>query len=137
VAKLLKAGQAPTKQALWEYNAAYQRTLGATFAAYYIAARLLNRLSESDIQKVIKQGLIQPDDFISVHEAKMVKVKAIDGIKRIFRALPLLGSLTGFLKHGIKIPIIIRHYKKYPEQYDPKAFAAWKARTKKIFDSLD
>lgn len=136
VAKILSIGQAPTKHALWEYNAAYQRNLGATFAAYYATTRILGGMTESDIQKVIKLELIKPDDIKSIHEIQMIKIGVADGLKRFFRALPILGSLTGFIKHGLIIPRIARHYKNYPIQYDPEVFSTWRKKTKSLLAGL-
>ncbi|MBI9077643.1 MAG: NAD(P)/FAD-dependent oxidoreductase [Desulfatibacillum sp.] len=137
VAKVLNAGLKPTRKALWGYNVAFQTGLGATFAGYYVAHRIFTTFSEQEVQNLIRHKLIDPRQFKNVHDAKPFGVDPLQGLGLFMKALPVMGALIGFVKHGAKIPIITRHYRNFPGEYDPETFTLWRQRTNKILKRLD
>ncbi|ACL02061.1 FAD dependent oxidoreductase [Desulfatibacillum aliphaticivorans] len=137
IAKALNAGLEPTKEHLWGYNAAFQTGLGAIFAGYYVAHRVLTTFTEQEVQELVRRKLIDPRQFKNVHDARPFSVAPLQGLGLFMKALPVLGTLIGFVKHGAKIPIITRHYKNFPKTYDPEAFEEWRRRAEKILSRLD
>ena len=93
-------------------------------------------LTEKDVQNTIKYNLLRPEDVVRVHSMQPVKIGFFDGISRAINAIPVIGLLAGFLGTGIRIQRIMRHYKKYPAQYDEVTFNKWQLKKRKIFKEL-
>jgi len=135
-ARVLKQGQTPSRESLWSYTHEMHVGLGAVFAGYYISQRILGQFNEDEIQEFIRHGMIGASDFIAVHETLPPKINTREGISRFVKAMPVFSLFSAFVRHAPKIGLIMRHYKKYPEAYDPEALYEWKDKRDAIIDSI-
>jgi len=131
-ADILKSGKSPSKENLWEYNYRMQIEFGGLFSGYHLSQLLLRKLSEQDVQKLVKYRLIRGKDFYAIHENLPVNIGLLDGLSRIFSSYGALDLLAKFLGRGIRIRQIMKHYSDYPAEYDPATFAVWRLKSAKI-----
>jgi flavin-dependent dehydrogenase len=132
----LKAGNT-SKTALWPYAAAYQRTRGAIIAGLEVTRRTVDRLSVEDLNILIESGIMNREDYVG---GVLVKDPAIT-------AASIPERMDGFLKHPAYIPVLLKmgltaqkvskHYKKYPDRYNPQEFSGWRLEKDRLFTSIE
>ncbi len=133
VNEVLAANRAPTRENLWPYGHAFQTGPGAVFAGYYSSQLLLRTLSENQVATLFRLGLVRPQDFEHVHEAKPVRIGPADALKRALSGARAPALLSRFIRQGIRIETVMRHYRNYPKTWHPRAHAQWLARTRSLF----
>lgn len=126
VAKALKDGKYPTKEALWKINTLYQRGEGAEFAN--LRATLIGAvdMSPKDNDYMFKESIVFKSDDEEVKGS--VTGKLIKGVLTGQFSLKALRSLMKSSSCGQKLE---KHYKNYPD--NPKDYPAWKKKADKLW----
>lgn len=133
-AEALKSGE-PTTKTLWQYAYRYQSTRGATLAAFDVNRRVLEKLTQAQIASMLESGIVCAEDIYSVAVPRLaISLRSIP--KRALGFIKNPSLIAPLVKMSATIFAVINHYRKYPKQYDEKAFDKWKNRTKELFAQL-
>ncbi|MBU2488608.1 MAG: NAD(P)/FAD-dependent oxidoreductase [Proteobacteria bacterium] len=133
VNQVLGAGHKPTRENLWPYCHAFQTGFGAVFAGYYANQLLLRTLPEEVVGTLFRRGVTRAEDFDRIHEAKPIRVGMADGLSRLRAGVGTPGPLARFALQGVRAETLMRHYRNYPKTFEPRTWAKWIGRTRKLF----
>lgn len=127
VVQALKDGNYPTKEALWNINALYQRSEGAAYAGERAMLIGAVDMSEEDNDFMFRKGIV----FRSDHEPEVKNLPAalLGGVLRGQFSLHGFLSLMRGTLNGIALE---KHYRNFPDS--PAAFAVWKKKALKLWD---
>lgn len=118
--------------ALWQYTAAFQRTLGAKLAAYNLFRRFSQSLSGEEIGKMFRYGFMtEPMVFAGMKQdlpAPSVGT-GLSVLTTVFRDLPFAAKLVRALA---AMPLVLLHYRNFPMSRDAAKFAAWVERARAL-----
>ena len=133
VAAAALSNRQPSTGDLWRYAARYQRGRGATLAAFDAARRVLDGLKEHDFAALLEGHVVGGRDLFAVLSARRPPLspraltrRAI-GLARHPALLPATARLSAVSA------AVYRHYRSYPESWDPERFAAWRQRARRLF----
>jgi digeranylgeranylglycerophospholipid reductase len=113
-----------TRASLWPYNARYQRTRGTLMAYYQAVQCITSRLRPSEVRWFLRSGVFQPDDLRRALTARPLDLaRGLSTRLGAFLGRPSLAlELIG---RGIAAYLIFRHYRRFPDPYDPEALSRW------------
>ncbi|HNE20487.1 MAG TPA: hypothetical protein PLF85_12250, partial [Turneriella sp.] len=118
--------------ALWQYTAAFQRTLGAKLAAYNLFRRFSQSLTGEEIGKMFRYGFMtEPMVFAGMKQdlpAPSVGT-GLSVLTTVFRDLPFAAKLVRALA---AMPLVLLHYRNFPMSRDAAKFAAWVERARAL-----
>ena len=136
VANQALANRAPTTSDLWRYAARYQRGRGAILASFDAARRVFESLGEADLAALLASGVVGPQDYIAVQSARRFSLaptavlRRTVGLARRPRLVPAVARLAAVSN------AVYRHYRRYPETFDAKQFAAWRQTARRLFAAV-
>ncbi len=113
-----------SERGLWKFNTEYVKVYGYRMASFEILRRLLQVLSNEDLNYGMKHFLGQDDvDSITRREHPEFKRVGFESPARILWALPRLALARGLRYTAEKSRKLIQHYMDYPDS--PDQFPAW------------
>ncbi|MHB8780726.1 MAG: NAD(P)/FAD-dependent oxidoreductase [Candidatus Geothermincolia bacterium] len=119
-----------SKEALWEYCAAYQRDRGSLMA-YFEASRLISENLDVERIEWLIGYVLTAGDMDTALRAETLKLHLKDTLERV-KGLrhPLFTGRSALLA---SMALVMRHlYKRYPERYDRSELEAWRAKVGKV-----
>lgn len=137
VANQALASRAPSTADLWRYAARYQRGRGATLASFDVARRVFEAMDVDQLATLLECGVVGPQDYLAAHTARRFSlapgsvVRRTLGLARRPRLLPHVARLAALSN------AVFRHYRRYPDTYDPKQFAAWRTKRRRLFAAVE
>jgi digeranylgeranylglycerophospholipid reductase len=122
--------------ALWPCNYVWFSGRGSQFAALSALKEILQDLSHEEISFLMRNGIMTSQMLTpainGVFKAPDLSTKART-LARGFSRPGLLLKLNRANSIGEKI---FRHYRDYPQKWDPKSFGAWVDKTRKLFGKV-
>lgn len=115
---------------LWKYTAAFQRTLGAKLAGYNLFRRFSQGLSGEEIGKMFRYGFMtEPMVFAGMKQSLPAPSLStgLSVLTTAFRDLPFAAKLVRALA---AMPLVLLHYRNFPERRDLAKFASWVERAR-------
>ena len=112
--------------ALWDYQANFQKDRGAVHAAYYVFSQLIQSMSENDVQTLINKGLLTKENILLSLNQHM----PVPGIRSIISILtgsvfsPLIGFK--FLSQFPKLAAVSMLFSNYPDKVNGVTNYSWK-----------
>ena len=134
-APVLKSG-VPTTAALWPYSYLYQKGRGATLAALDVSRLTVDKMTENRVSDMLETGIMSPEDMYNALIPVAVSMSAKSIPKRLLGLAKNPGLIMPIAKMGKTTLDVLKHYKKYPKQYDRYEFGKWKERHDKLFAPL-
>lgn len=126
-AEALKSGEPMTK-ALWQYAYRYQSKRGAVLAASDVNRRVLERVTQAQIASMLESGIVCAEDIYSIALPSFsVSLRSLP--RRVLGLIKNPSLIAPLSRMAMTIFAVVNHYRKYPKQYDKKAFDEWKLRT--------
>lgn len=126
VARALKDGSYPTKEALWEINRLYQTGEGAAYAGERAMLIGAVDMTPKDNDYLYKKGIVfKSDDEPEVENLLGALVKGVLAGEFSLNALISLASST------LKGEALKKHYLAYPDS--PQQYAAWEKKALKLW----
>jgi flavin-dependent dehydrogenase len=121
---------------LWSYNLKYQSKRGAILAGYDIIRRFVQSLTDEEIERVFKAGLIQNENFVDTFSSNTIKYDIVDileNLGKIFSNIEVLPVGLRFIQAFRDSQKALQIYKRYPQDFVQKDFLAWQKQTDELF----
>jgi len=121
---------------LWEYNVKYQRKRGAVLASYDIIRRLLQSLSEENINEVFKVGLLKDENFLNTYTSNTIRYniwEILENMRKFFGHIQMIPLGIHFLQALKDSQRAMELYKNYPEKTNNEEFTKWVKETDNLF----
>ncbi len=121
------------KASLWPYAALYQRTRGALCASHEWIRRLSETLTPAETALLFSVQAIDARSATRSLACESVKLspRSLFGCARAAARNP--GLVSRLIGAGTRVQRTLSHYERYPERWDPDAFAWWSAKTARLF----
>ncbi|MCB9480100.1 MAG: FAD-dependent oxidoreductase [Deltaproteobacteria bacterium] len=117
---------------LWEYQATFMRSIGATNAAYDVFRKLSQRIGSSELEQLVGSPLMPAVTTIAALDQRMPKLGPVDLAKMAAGALQHPGLVFKMLPTVMRMNTVYAHYKLYPKEPDMDRLAAWARRADKL-----
>jgi len=120
---------------LWSYNAAYKRDQDVRFGKLHLLQRYGLLEDRENFYKLFKLGFVSNNSFWNMDK----EFDFFKGLLKFPKLLPLLGMpayLSRLARVFTLVKLVDAHYARYPLEYDPGRFGAWRDRLAKLFDSI-
>jgi digeranylgeranylglycerophospholipid reductase len=120
---------------LWEYNYKIMTSFGAEFAGLDLLRRALQKLSNNSLNFGLEKELLSGEEILELSSTGSLNLSLLNMVTKAIKGisnLKLLGDLN-YLR--IKMNEIIKHYKKFPGNYDQ--FEVWKNKTIQIYEKIE
>jgi len=117
---------------LWKYTAAFQRSLGAKLAGYNLFRHFTQQLSGEEIGKMFRYGFMTEEQVFAGMKQDLPSPSLNTGISlatAVFRDPLFVAKLVRALA---TMPLVLWHYRSFPEQRDVRQFSAWVARARTL-----
>ncbi len=120
-------------RALWHYQARFHRNWGGLLAAYDLLRRAVQVLPVTDVEAMLEMGVIESSGFRAGLEQRLptLSPSAVIGFGRGVLKRPRLVARLGSMA---AIPLVVNHYRRYPEAPDLKRLARWSRRAAGFFN---
>jgi len=130
----LKSGRVDV-EALWPYNAAYQRTQGVLFARLHALQRFLLSEHTRALEWIMRRGIIHPSEVFGREDHDVGTIKLGQAL-RLVKLADHPGLLLRLIRIGLLTRRIAQHYECFPTSYSPNGFDAWRERTQRLFGRI-
>jgi len=120
-------------KALWSYSARYHRGRGRTLAAFDVNRLYLDHFPPERVADMLEAGLIGQQDMIDTQMTRPPRFALSSLPQRIagFCRQPKL--LPPLFRAAMLTASVLRHYSKYPAQYDRDLFTTWADQETRLF----
>ncbi len=132
-ARCLKGGDV-SRQALWEYGAAWQRGRGAVMAYFDFVRLLSERLGEEEMERLVGYAMT-PLDMQVAMEARPLPIRPGNLLARArgLRYPLFLARYANLARHSISMK---KAYERYPARYDRRELEAWRGEVDRVIAKL-
>lgn len=117
---------------LWNYTAAFQRTLGAKLASYNLFRRFTQQLSGEEIGKMFRYGLMTEAAVFAGMKQDLPSLTWQTAAGFIAAALRDPLFVTKLVRALAAMPLVLLHYRNFPARRDRQKIAAWIARAREL-----
>ena len=122
-------------RSLWHYQALFHRDWGGLLAAYDLLRRAVQALPVMDVETMLEMGVIDSNGFRAGLEQRLPSPSATS-VLGLGRGLLKRPRLATRLRSLAKIPLVMNHYRRYPQAPDEARLARWSARAASYFNDL-
>ena len=130
VAKVAVARNDTSAKRLWNYNVRYLSGFGSRLASLEIFRRLLQSVSDEDMDFGFKRHILEANDLMAANRGDGISLGITEKMKRLGRGISKLGMLMKIQKASKVMKKISQHYQSYPSS--PASFEDWKAQDERI-----
>ncbi|MGV9169959.1 MAG: geranylgeranyl reductase family protein [Promethearchaeia archaeon] len=135
VAKMAIAGGDLSPRGLWQYNIRYQRNYGKRLASLEIFRKLLENVTDEEMDFGFKKRLLTAEDLMSANRGEGFSIGIVDKMKRLFRGISKIGLLRRIQKAASLMRQIEKVYSMYPGH--PEDLEEWKTQITEILKDAD
>ncbi len=135
VAKEAIARRNLTISGLWDYNVRYLRGFGRRLASLEIFRRLLQQVTDEDMDFGFEKRLLEADDLMAANKGEGIPLSLSDKLKRVKRGIGRLSLLRNLQKAAKLMKKIDRLYREYP--MSPSGFKKWNSAVLRIIEAAD
>ena len=126
----------PSTETLWPFASEYQRGRGAVLATFDVMRRATENLNSEQVADMLEAGLSGPEEFVNANMARPLFLSTARLPQRIRSLAAHPDLIRPLLKAAITALAVLRHYRRYPETFDPPLFEAWKEKTRRLFSGI-
>jgi len=130
VAKEAIARKNTTARGLWYYNTRFLSGFGTRLASLEIFRRLLQSVSDSDMNFGFEKRILEADDLMAANRGDGLSLSIADKMKRLGRGISKISLLRKLQKASKLMRRISTHYAQYPSR--PIDFDTWVIEQEKI-----
>lgn len=120
---------------LWHYNVRYMKGFGKRLASLEIFRKLLQSVSDDDMNFGFEKRILEPGDLMSANRGDGISLGTIDKIRRFKRGMGRVSLLRSLQKAARLMKNISRLYDSYPAK--PDGLERWNATVLDIIRSAD
>lgn len=113
------------RSALWGYSHSFQAGRGALLAYFQVMRLQMEKLTVSDIDEMIRRGLLSADEVYSGMVPERFKPSPRALLNKLVRSLSSPGILASFARAGLTAEKAFKHYWRYPDEFDAKRIESW------------
>lgn len=133
VAKQAIARRDLSARGLWGYNTLYLRGFGRRLASLEIFKRLLQAVSDEDMNYGFEKRLLEANDLMAANRGEGLSLGMRNKIGRVKRGASRIKLLVKLQKAAGLMKKVDRHYAKYPGT--PDGLENWTREINKIMES--
>lgn len=126
--------QSVSPQALWHYQVAFYRAVGARFCGVDVLKRWLLSADAKDVQWLLTSGVLSQQDLLTTASGRLVKLTVGSLFSKLGKGmcrLPLLSALARVLSKGYRVQRLAMHI---PSVYDLPRIEAWAHRLQTLIE---
>ena len=123
-------------ETLWNYNVKIMRGFGAEFAGLDLLRRVLQSLSNADLNFGLEKNLLTASEILEIAESGDLSLSLWDMAFKAFKGMSRPDLLLDLNYLRIHMNEIIKLYRNFPEVYDPQKFESWKLKVKDEYDKI-
>lgn len=135
VAKEAIARRNPTVKGLWTYNTRYLTNFGKRLASLEIFRRLLQQVSDEEMDFGFERRLLEAGDLMSANRGEGLSLGLFEKMKRFQRGIRNIGLLLKLQKAASLMKKISNLYQAYPSR--PTGLSEWQEQVLKIIEESD
>lgn len=120
---------------LWEYNEKVMITLGSEFAALDLLRRVLQSLSNEDLNFGLTNDLLTGSEILEIASTGGLNLSLFDMATKAFKGISRPNLLLDLNYLRIRMNEIAKLYKNFPSTVNE--FPEWKASVKKIYEKVN
>ena len=124
-----------TAKGLWSYNTRYMQTFGNRLASLEIFRRLLQGVSDDDLDFGFEKRLLEADDLMSANRGDGLSLGIADKMKRVKRGAGRVSLLLKLQKATSLMKKIDKAYITYPS--DPENLDVWEKQVLSIIEDAN
>jgi geranylgeranyl reductase family protein len=122
-------------QGLWSYNRRYLTNFGRRLASLEIFRRLLQGVSDEDLDYGFEKRLLEAEDLMSANRGDGISLSMSEKMKRVRRGAGRISLLLKLQKATGLMKKISKLYRDYPR--DPTGLDNWEKSVLKIIESAN
>jgi hypothetical protein len=112
------------------------RGFGAEFAGLDLLRRVLQSLSNADLNFGLEKNLLTASEILEIAESGDLSLSLWDMAFKAFKGMSRPDLLLDLNYLRIRMNEIIKLYRNYPEVYYPQKFENWKLKVKEEYDKI-
>jgi digeranylgeranylglycerophospholipid reductase len=124
-----------TAKGLWSYNTRYLPNFGNRLASLEIFRRLLQGVTDEDLDFGFERKLLEAEDLISANKGEGISIGIMDKMKRVKRGAGRIALLLKLQKAGSLMKKMSKAYIAYPS--DPSGLESWEKNVLGIVGDAD
>jgi hypothetical protein len=124
-----------SREALWEYAAAYQRGRGSIMAYFDATRGISDNMKPEDMDKLVGY-VMTPGDVEAGLKAEPLGIDLRDALHRL-RSLRHPIFTARFANLGRTALKLRKVYQEYPQRYDPRELEEWRKEVKSALRPLE
>ncbi len=133
VAKVAIAKGDTSARGLWNYNTRYLTGFGTRLASLEIFRRLLQAVSDEDMDFGFEKRILEANDLMSANRGDGLSLSIADKMRRFGRGISKVGLLLKLQKASGLMKKISKIYSEYPTT--PAGFENWTTRVATVIES--
>jgi len=122
-----------TAKGIWSYNTRYQSNFGRRLATLEIFRRLLQAVSDEDMDYGFEKRILEARDLMAANKGEGFSLSAVDKLKRVRRAAGKMGLLLKIQKAASLMKKMDKLYTAYPSS--SAGLDAWEKNVLGIIES--
>ncbi|TFF63585.1 MAG: NAD(P)/FAD-dependent oxidoreductase [Promethearchaeota archaeon] len=119
---------------LWDYNLKIMQGIGAEFASLDLLRRVLQSLSNQDLNFGLKNDLLTGSEILEIASTGGLNLSLFDMANKAFKGISRPNLLLDLNYLRIRMNEIAKLYKNFPSDFNK--FDDWKKQVKKIYDKV-
>jgi flavin-dependent dehydrogenase len=120
-------------EAVWRYQAAFQREIGCLLGAYDVFRRLSQSLSPDDLHFLFESEMMNATTTLSGLAQQMPDISPLMGLRIASGGIRNPALLAKFATATSKMKLVYFLYKSYPRESDERALQQWSRRVAFLF----
>ncbi|MBD3406810.1 MAG: geranylgeranyl reductase family protein [Candidatus Lokiarchaeota archaeon] len=135
VAKRAIARRELTAKGLWHYNLRFQSGFGQRLASLEIFKRLLQDVSDEEMNFGFEKRLLEADDLMAANRGDGLSFSMFEKLKRVKRGIGNIRLLRKLQRAASLMKEMSKVYREYPS--NPEGLEQWNNRVLEIVQSAD
>ena len=120
-------------EAVWRYQASFQREIGSLLGAYDVFRRLTQTFSPDDVHFLFESGMMNETTSLSGLAQQMPDIGPLMGLKIAMNGVNNPKLLARFGQATATMQLVYYLYKAYPKEQDERALRQWSKRAATLF----
>ncbi len=133
VAKEAIARRDTTARGLWDYNIRYLTGYGRRLASLEVFRRLLQQVSDDDINFGFEKRLLEAGDLMAANRGEGIPMGLLEKVRRLKRGIGRLSLLRDLQRAARLMKKMDRLYRRYP--HEPDRLEAWNQSVLQVIEA--
>ncbi len=122
---------------LWDYNVKIMRGFGSEFAALDLLRRVLQSLSNSDLNFGLEKEILTASEILEIAESGDFSLSLWDMAFKAFKGISRPNLLLDLNYLRIQMNKIMKLYRNFPKVKNDETFKIWKGKVEKEYEKIN